>query len=85
MFVHYNENTRFPIKIWVNNRDEFALAKEFDSIKSFWEGSNYYFVSLMMWALFGTEDFVGNSNKLEIIQEKVLLYMGGFNEVNEKL
>ena len=72
-------------EIWVNNRDEFALAKEFDSIKSFWEGSNYYFVSLMMWALFGTEDFVGNSNKLEIIPEKVLLYMGGFNEVNEKL
>ncbi len=72
-------------EIWVNNRDKIVLTKEMDYIRSFWEGSNYYFVSLMMWVLFGQGDFVGNSNKLKVTPEKVLLYLSGFSEVNEKL
>ncbi len=71
--------------LWLKNKDDFIQSYEVESIKSFLEGSNYYFVALMMWALFGQRDFGGSSSTLEITTERILKYMNELSAVDEHL
>ena len=56
----------------LTNNKQYIYSIRDDKTKDFLIGSSYYFVSLMVWALFGKDDFKGTKNKLAYTEESLL-------------
>ena len=68
--------------VWASYKGLFFNSYKEDS-NSFLEGSNYYFVSIITWALLGEGDFCGEDNSISFETEMILNYLNKWNEKKE--